>query len=148
MQGRNITLDMNLNCLDCASSDVCFDGCICPVCYLPSIVSSDQREKSVLQWRKFAPLLAAMNTERIWWDWSTEKDASGEPKHSLEVHSRSDDTWYEVTLHAEGYVVSHYRRTYGNRAANIAPEVQELDELLALTVDEATNFMSAAIRKD
>jgi hypothetical protein len=64
------------------------------------------------------------------------------------VLRQDDSTWYEVGLHPEGYVVSHFRRTRGIRETNTAPEIQELGELLARTVDEATNFMSPAIRKD
>ena len=149
MPGRNITLDLNLDCADCGSSDVCGDGCICPACWLPSLVAEDQRDKSVWQWREFAHLLDAMNADKIHWDWATETSAvTGAPKHSLEVRCLEDDTWYEVVLHPSGYVVTHYRRTAGSRETNTAPEVHELDELLAMTVDEATNFMSPAIRRD
>lgn len=148
MLGHNITLDLNLDCADCGSSDVCADGCTCPACWLPSFVAEDQRDKSVWQWREFAPLLAAMNTERIHWGWATEDTRTGVPKHSIEVMRYDDDTWYEVELHPEGYVVSHFRRTRGIRETNTPPEVQQLDELLAHTIDEATNFMSPAIRGD
>lgn len=147
MPGRNITIDLNLDCADCGSSDVCADGCICPACWLPKFVFEGEREKSVWQWREFAHLLAAMNTDRIPWGWATEDTGTGVPKHSIEVLRQDDDTWYEVGLHPEGYVVSHFRRTRGIRETNTAPEIQELDELLARTVDEATNFMSPAIRK-
>lgn len=147
MKGRNITLDMNLNCASCGSSDVCEDECICPACWLPSIVAEHQRDKSVWQWREFAPLLDAMNTEKIDWGWATEKGRMGDPLHSIEVLRQDDETWYEVTLHPEGWIVSHFRRTSGSRERDIAPEVQWLDDVLAATVDEATNFMSPAIRR-
>lgn len=147
MKGRNITLDMNLNCASCGSSDVCEDECICPACWLPSIVTEGQRDKSIWSWREFAPLLDAMNTEDIPWGWATEKGMTGDPAHSIEVLRYDDDTWYEVELHPKGYVVSHFRRTRGIRETNTPPEVLRLDELLAVTIDEATNFMSPAIRR-
>lgn len=147
MKGRNITLDLNINCPSCGSSDVCENECICPACWLPSIVTEGQRDKSVWAWREFAPLLDAMNTEWIPWGWATEKGKAGDPAHSIEVLRYDDDTWYEVELHPKGYVVSHFRRTRGIRETNTAPEVQQLDELLAVTIDEATNFMSPAIQR-
>jgi len=146
MPGRNITLDMHLDCLDCKSSDVCEDGCICPVCYLPSCLTEDQREESVIQWRRFAPLLAELNSMKSWWDWATEPKKAGKPEHSLEISRQEDDCWYEVHLHPEGYVVTLWRRTYGSRETNTAPEVQQLDELLAPTADEAANFLSPTTR--
>ena len=147
MPGRNITLDLNLDCADCGSSDVCADGCICPACWLPYLVAENQRDKSVGQWRAFAPLLDAMNAEKIPWGWATEETRNGDPHHSIEVLRRDDDTWYEVTLHASAYLVTHWRRTRGIRETNTPPPCEPIDEVSCLTVDEATNFMSPAIRR-
>ena len=147
MNGRNLTLDLNIDCPDCGSSDVCADGCICPACWLPSLVAEDQREKSVWAWREFAPLLDAMNKDRIPWGWATEQGNNGQAHHSIEVLRQDDDTWYEVEVHASSWLVTHWRRTRGIRETNTPPSCEPIDEVSCLTVDEATNLMSPAIRR-
>lgn len=147
MKGRNITLDLNINCPSCGSSDVCENECICPACWLPSIVTEGQRDQSVWAWREFAPLLDAMNKDSIPWGWATEQRSNGQPHHSIEVLRQDDDTWYEVETHESYWLVTHWRRTRGIRETNTPPSWEPIDEVSCLTVDEATNFMSPAIRR-
>lgn len=144
MPGMNIALEIGLNCPDCGGSDRCEGQCVCPACWLPSGVDEEHRDKSVEQWLALAPLLAALNGEEVYWGWSTEP-RNGIPKHSLEIASYDDDSMFEVFPHEGGYLVTHYRWTRGIRETNTPPEVQDLDEVVALTVDEAMNALTSAI---
>lgn len=146
MPGMNIALEIGLDCPGCGASDRCGDDCICPLCWPDSGVEEQHRGDSVRQWLEFAPLLTVLNDEDIYWGWSTER-RNGKPKHSLEITSQEDDSTFDVHKHRDGYVITRWRWTRGDRERNIAPEVQELDEILAHTVDEAANFLSPARRR-
>ena len=144
MPGINYALEVGLDCPDCGANDRCEGGCVCPACWLPSGVKEEHRDKSVKQWIGLAPLMSALNDEAVFWEWSVQP-RHGIPEHSLEMRSREDDSMFEVFLHDTGYLITRYRWTRGIRETNTAPEVQDLDELVALTVDEAMNALAAAI---
>ena len=146
MPGMNIALEIGLDCPDCGASDRCEGECVCPACWLPSGVDEQHRDKSVKQWLALAPLITELNTENVYWGWST-APSNGIPKHSLEITSQEDDSMFEVYPHRDGYLIQHYRWTRGIRETNTPPEVQDLDEVVAQTVDEAMNALAAAIRR-
>lgn len=141
---HNLVIDLALDCPSCGTSDICLDDCICPACYLPGGFPDAKKDKSVAEWRAFAPLLAALNGEGIGWGWCTEKQYPDQIKHSVEILGIG--CWVEIYRWGASYLCTLWNNTPGSRERNEAPEPQQLDEITALTDDEVVNWVTNALR--
>lgn len=137
---HNLVIDLGLNCPSCNASDLCAEDCICPACYISP--ADAQRDANITAWRKYAPLLTALTENDIHWGWTTDTGNCAAHKYLIEI--MGDQGWMEIHRWGDHYVCEAWKRTYGSRERNEAPEAVLLDSVEAYTEDEALNWVDNA----